>query len=163
MFFRKKAEKGESMKSNNAVVEAQDGLEAGLAAQEWGVKNGYRLFGFNYGLVGKTPETAIPFIDGVYVDGNYKRMVIIRFDLKVKQGKVSITRLKGKNGKKTGLSYPIRFARTNFDNHRIVPVRPLYDVLVLRGLILPFRSVMKQKEWAALPFEDGEGIKPTEV
>jgi len=63
-----------------------------------------------------------------------------------------------------GLSYPIRFARTkDFDNHLIVPVYPLYDVLVLRGLILPFQSVMKQKEWAALPFEDGGGIKPTEV
>jgi hypothetical protein len=39
----------------------------------------------------------------------------------------------------------------------------LYNVLVFRGLILPFQSVLKQKEWAALPFEDDKGIKATGV
>ena len=147
--------------SKKNVIKARDGMEAGLDAQEWGIKNGYRLFGYDYGLIGKTPEAMEPFITGVYVDGNSKRMILIHFDLKVKQGKVYITRYKGKN---SGFSYPIRFARTkNFNNRRIIPVSPLYDVLVLSGVILPFQSVMKNKEWAALPFEDGEGIKPTKV
>ena len=111
-----------------------------------GHKNGYRLFGFDYGFVGKTPETMIPF------------------DLKIKGEKVSIARRKGENGKDVGCSFPIRFARTkNFNNRRLIPVYPLYDVLVFRGLILPFQSVLKQKEWAALPFEDGEEIKPIEA
>jgi hypothetical protein len=37
----------------------------------------------------------------------------------------------------------------------------LYEVLLNRKIILPFQSTLKNKEWAALPFEDGGGIKPT--
>jgi hypothetical protein len=48
----------------------------------------------------------------------------------------------------------------NFITKNILPVDPLYEVLVSRGIILPFQSVMKQKDWQALPFEDGSGIKP---
>ncbi|MDR0498018.1 MAG: hypothetical protein LBH42_10410 [Treponema sp.] len=134
------------------------GSEIELAVQEWGIKNDYRLFGFYFGLMsrnGKEPMT--PFAKGYYADAGYKHMIIIYFDLKEKSGRITITR-------KKGFTYPIRFVRTkNFKSDRILPVYPLYDVLIIRGHILPFESVLKKKDWRVLPFEDGSGIKPESI
>ena len=50
-----------------------------------------------------------------------------------------------------------------FDNKMICPVNPLYNVLIGSKIIFPFQSVLKNKEWAALPFENDQGIKQTEI
>jgi hypothetical protein len=51
----------------------------------------------------------------------------------------------------------------NFITEKITPVDPLYEVLWSRKIIFPFQSTMKDKDWAALPFEDAKGIKPTAI
>ena len=140
---------------------AFDGAEICLVLQEWGIKNEYRLFGFDYGLAGKTPETEEPFARGVYADAGNKHLILINFKLGEKGGRAVIARAKGK---RTGFMYPIRFARTRrFENRRLEPVNPLYSVLVRQGVILPFESALKKKDWRALPFEDGAGIGPAGI
>ena len=140
-------------------------FETELAVQEWGIKNGLRLFGTLIGEMdfhgcGGPAETVALRVKAVFTDTAFKTMELHVFDIKENAGKISIR----KTPKLLGFKYPIKFTRTReFANDYIDPVSPLYWVLVDRGIILPFRSMMKQKEWAALPFEDGAGIKQEKV
>jgi len=135
--------------------------ETELAVQEWGLKNNLRLFGITvaeYGGPGKVSKPVKnhelnlkPMAKAYFTDTGFKNMVIMFFDIKETGGKVTVSPEKGKKGVK----WPIKVARTKgFENDHIDPVGPLYCVLVGWGIILPFRSTLKQKEWAALPFED---------
>jgi hypothetical protein len=152
------------MKGNDAMKAVEGSTrtyyETGLAVQEWGIKNGMRLFGItiaDYGEPVKKSELK-PRAKAYFADTGFKSMMIISFDIKEIRGKVTVTRSKWK-----GVKWPIKFTRTKWESHKADPVGPLYWVLVDRKIILPFRSTMKVKEWAALPFEDDKGIKPTEV
>jgi hypothetical protein len=139
-------------------------FEAELAVQEWGVRNGMRLFGImiaDYEEPEKVNSEMKPKAKAFFTDAGFKNMMIIYFDIKETGGKVSIT--KSKNTGK-GTKWAIKFARTkNFGTDRIDPVCPLYWVLVDRKIILPFKSTMTQKDWLALPFEEHKGLKPTNV
>jgi hypothetical protein len=120
-----------------------------------------RLFGITvaeYGEPGKSYETMKPRAKAYFTDTGFKSMMIIFFDIKETGGKVTVSRSKFK-----GTKWPIKFARTKYESHRIDPAGPLYWVLINRGIILPFRSTLKVKEWVALPFEDMSGIKSTEI
>ena len=154
------------MKGNGAMKAAEGSTktysETELTVQEWGIKEGLRLFGITIADY-KEPENGKlkPMAKAYFTDTGFKTMTLIYFDVKEKGGKVTVSRSKamGKNTK-----WPIKFARTkNFESDFIDPICPLYYVLVDRKIILPFKGVIKQKEWAALPFEDGEGIKPTRI
>jgi hypothetical protein len=153
------------MKSNSAM-KAQEGdckavFEIELAVQEWGIKNNLRLFGvfianMDFHGYGGPAENVALRAKGFFIDPDYKTMELHIFDIKEKSGIVTIAKTKRLNG----FRWPIKITRTKeFENDHIDPVGPLYWVLVDRKIILPFKSTMKQKEWAALPFEDMSGIK----
>jgi len=135
------------------------------ALQEWGISNNLRLFGYFTGVMdfhgnSGPAEKAALRAKGFFIDPSYKTMELHFFDIKEKPGNVTVTKTRGLKG----FRYPIKFARTrNFDNKMICPVAPLYNVLVGKKIILPFQSVLKNKEWAALPFENDQGIKKTEI
>ena len=157
---------------NNAITEQEEKdcktfFEVELAVQEWGNKNDLRLFGIVVAEWAQGKEELKPGAKAYFIDPGYKTMTILHFDIKEKDGKVTVTRPKSK-ALCMGFKYPIKFARTRefgstASGKRIDPVGPLYWVLVDRGIILPFRSTLKAKEWAALPFEDGKGIKQTQI
>ena len=153
--------KSEYMKAADGDCKAY--YETVLAVQEWGVKNEMRLFGITiaeYGEPGKTSELK-PRAKAYFADTGVKNMMIIFFDIKETGGKVTVSKSKAM-GK--GTKWPIKIARTkNFQSDSIDTVAPLYWVLLDRGIILPFKSTLKTKEWAALPFEDMSGIKSTEI
>jgi hypothetical protein len=136
-----------------------------LAAQEWGIKNGLRLFGIMIGNMdfhgyGCPAENVALRAKGDFTDPAFKTIELHIFDIKEKSGVVSIIKTK----RLPGFRWPIKFARTKeFESRGITPIPPLYQVLVGRGIILPFQSQLKNKEWAALPFEDDKSIKKTEV
>jgi hypothetical protein len=145
--------------------------ESGIAyaVQEWGIKNNLRLFGYFAGIMdfhgggGPAEKTALR-AKGFFIDPAFKFMELHIFDIKEKANNVTVTKTKHSKGFLKGYRYPIKFAKTrNFDNKIIIPVTPLYDVLIGNNIILPFQSVLKNKEWAALPFEDGGSIKQTEI
>ena len=135
--------------------------EAILAVQEWGYKNDLRLFGITLSPMNEDEAGYMQeYARAYFIDPKYKNMTFIRFDIKVASGNKALI---SKSKEPPGFKYPIRFARTrNFKNDYITPVSPLYWVLVDRGIILPFRSVMR-KGWRALPFEDMGDMKPTEI
>jgi len=134
--------------------------ETEFAVQEWGEKNNLRLFGITiaeYGEPGEKSEMK-PRAKAYFTDTGFKSMIIIFFDIKKTGGKVTVTRSKWK-----GVKWPIKFARTKWESHNVDPVGPLYWVLVDRKIIFPFRSTMKVKDWVALPFENMNGIRSTEI
>jgi hypothetical protein len=137
-------------------------FETVLAVQEWGTKNNLRLFGIDVAEVIDPVANGNlelrPMARGFFTDTNFKSMIIMTFGIKETGGKVTVSKSKCK-----AIKWPIKFARTKWESHRIDPVGPLYRVLVDRGIILPFRSTLKVKEWVALPFEDMSGIKSTEI
>jgi len=100
-----------------------------------------------------------------FTEPNFKSMIILFFDIKdirEKDGKVTVTRSK-LGVYKDGYKWPIKFARTKWESDHVEAVGPLYWVLVDREIILPFKSMLKKKEWLALPFEDMSGIKRTVI
>jgi hypothetical protein len=156
------------MKDNTKTGEEINALfpEVSFAVQEWGVKNNLRLFGImtgnmDFGFTG--PESIVAFrAKGYFVDPAFKAMELHVFDIKEKSGIVTVVKMKGKEGTLKGLRNPIKYTRTkDFQTDYIAPIDPLYWVLVDRKIILPFKSQLKAKEWAALPFEDDNGIKQT--
>ena len=155
---------------NDAMTEQEKkeckvSLEIELAVQEWGIKNGLRLFGITvaeWGGHGKRVNVMRPMARAYFIDPGYKTLTMFYLDRKETGGKVTVSMSKSPDFKK-GYKYPIKILRTkNFDTGDITPVIPLYWVLVNRGIILPFRSVMK-RGWGALPFEDMGDMKPTEI
>lgn len=140
-----------------------------LAVQEWGIKNDIRLFGVMIGNMdfhghGVPAENVSFRVKGYFVGQDFKTMEYHVFDIKEKSGIVTIAKMKGGKGILKGFRWPIKYARTKeFNTEFLVSICPLYWVLVERGIILPFKSEMKKKEWEALPFEDDSGIKRTEV
>jgi hypothetical protein len=137
-------------------------FETVLAVQEWGTKNNLRLFGIEVAEVNDPVANGNlelrPQAKAIFTDTGFKSMIIRAFDTKETGGKVAVSKSKRK-----AIKWPIKFARTKWESQRIDPVSPLYRVLVDRGIILPFRSTLKVKEWVALPFEDMSGIKSTEI
>ena len=138
-------------------------FEMGYFAQEWGNKNNLRLFGIIIGVMdfhgrGGPAEKNVLRVKGIFIDPAFKSMELHVFDIKENSGDVTKTK------KLKGFKWPIKFARTKeFDNLCIIPVYPLYQVLVDRGIILPFQNCIKKKEWAALPFEDKGNMKCTKI
>ena len=163
-----KVKQDEKVYKNDDVNKAQDGFckllsEIRLAVQEWGIKNEMRLFGIDIYEVedpidcNKTVDIAKAY----FTDTGFKSMVIIFFDPKEKGGKVTVSRSKVI---KNCFKWPIKFARTKeFVSDHIDPIGPLYWVLVDREIILPFKSMLKDKEWLALPFEDANGLKSAAI
>jgi hypothetical protein len=137
-------------------------FETVSAVQEWGIKNNLRLFGINAGNVidpaanGDLEQR--PNATANFADTGFKSMIIIDFNIKETGGKVTVSRTKRK-----AIKWPIKFARTDLESQFINPVDPLYSLLVNRGIILPFKSTMKKKDWRSLPLEDMSGIKSTEM
>jgi len=137
----------------NELVEEDLHYETEWALQEWGIKNNLRLFGVEVSFSIDDKPQAKAF----FTDTGFKSVMILYFEIKKIRGKVTVSRSKDK-----GTKWPIKFARTrNFQNESIDPINPLYWVLVGRGIILPFKSSLKQKDWDALPFVDMTGIKST--
>jgi hypothetical protein len=165
-----KAKGQEENYKNDDVNKAQDGFckllsEIRLAVQEWGLKNNLRLFGIDIFDV-ESPMDCNERIDmakAYFTDTVFKSMIILFFDTNEKNGKVTVTR--SKIGLyKNGYKWPIKFARTKeFESDHIDPIGPLYWVLVDREIILPFKSMLKKREWLTLPFEDMPGIKSTDI
>jgi len=131
--------------------------------QEWGIKNELRLFGISIADYveplgdGKFTEPK-PEAKTLFTDLSFENMLIFYFDIKETSGKlvVSISKVVCK--------WPIKFARTKiFENKHFIPVGPIYNVLVEKGIILPFKGTIKRKDWKALPFEDMGDIKSTEI
>ena len=154
---------GKIMKSND-IIKIYGG-EAMLAVQEWGVKNELKLFGVTVAEWSELPEKDVMRLmaKAYFIDPVYKNMMILHFDIKEKGRKVTVYRAKSRHFGK-GIKWPIKFTRTKeFENRDITPIYPLYQVLVDRKIILPFKSQMKIKEYAALPFEDKGDMKPTEI
>jgi len=157
----------ESIYKNEDVNKAQDGFcktlsEIRLAVQEWGLKNNLRLFGIDIMEV-EDPTDCNKTVDiakAYFTDTGFKNMLVIFLDPKEKNGKVTVTksRVIGK-----GFKWPIKFARTKWESDDVEPIAPLYWVLVDREIILPFKSMLKKKEWLTLPFEKMNGIKPKEI
>ena len=140
------------------------------AAQEWGIENNLRLFGVTVGDmdfhgVGGPAERVAFRAKAYFTDPAFKVVELHIFDVKKKNGIVTVSKMKAKQNKALfGFRWPIGFARTrDFQNDVIIPTDPLYDVLVSRGLILPFRSRLKYKEWQALPFEDRGDMKSERI
>jgi hypothetical protein len=133
-----------------------------LGVQEWGIKNVMRLFGITINEYGEPDKNSRykPRAKAFFTDTHFKNMTIIFFELKQsKSFKVSVLE-SNVMGKRT--QWPIKFARIkNFANDHIDPVYPLCGFLVEQGIILPFKSQLKKKEWDALPFEDAKGLKQT--
>jgi hypothetical protein len=155
------------MKEKKSYYEEYDNDEAELAAQEWGIKEGLRLFGVSEFYYSQKDGTEIPVLRGYYIDPGYKTLLMIYFTVKETKGKITlakgVTRYEGK-GKDIGFKYPIKIMRTkNFITKGIIPIWPLFAVLLRKKIILPFQSTMKQKDWQALPFEDDKGLKSTAI
>ena len=155
--------------NSNDVFKIHGG-EATLAAQEWGIKEGLRLFGYIWRYtVSKAGTEDTPLVKGYFVDTSYKNVVLAYFVVKENKGKVTLARansmqIQHVKGNATGFKWPIKITRTKeFITKDITPIYPLYQVLVDRKIILPFQSQMKNKEWAALPFEDKGDMKSTEI
>jgi hypothetical protein len=152
------------MKENKMFFE-EFGHEIELAAQEWGIKEGLRLFGFTgfYSISKTAAET--PTLRGYFIDPGYKVLTMLYFIPKVTKGKVTLAKAGHLDKEKpAGYKWPIKIMRTkNYITEKIEPVFPLYEVLLSRKIILPFQSTMKDKEWTRLPFEDAKGIKPTAI
>jgi len=154
------------MKENKMWFEEYD-HEAEVVTQEWGIKEGLRLFAVSEFYYLQKDGTEIPVLRGYYIDPGYKTLWIVYFTVKKAKGKITlakgIVRYEGK-GKDIGFKYPIKIMRTkNFITKDIIPIGPLCAVLLKKKIILPFQSMMKQKDWQALPFEDADGLKPTEI
>ncbi|MDR0476045.1 MAG: hypothetical protein LBH43_20560 [Treponema sp.] len=157
--------------SINFFAVEEYGHEIELAAQEWGIKEGLRLFGFTSFEAVPKPGVETLMMIGYFIDTAFKNMTKLYFTVKEKKGKIAVVRAKAKElnahfdkGWATDFKWPIKILRTDsFITKDILPVRPLYQVLLSRGIILPFQSTMKSKDWLALPFEDGSGIEPTEI
>jgi hypothetical protein len=162
----------EKIYKNDDVMKAQDGFckllsEIRLAVQEWGLKNNLRLFGIDI-FDDESPEDCNELIyvaKAYFTEPNFKSMIILFFDVKdirEKDGKVTVARSK-LGPFKDGYKWPIKFARTKWGSDHVDPIGPLYWVLIDREIILPFKSMLKKKEWDALPFEDMSGIKRTVI
>ena len=103
------------MKSNDAVKAVEGSTktyyETELAVQEWGIKEGLRLFGI------KIADFIDPVINGdkksrpqakaYFADASFKNMITMGFDIKSTGGKVTVLRSKRK-----AIKWPIKFART---------------------------------------------------
>ena len=127
--------------------------------QEWGIKNNFRLFGIMLAVMdspakGKMHGNALPRAKALFADTNFKNEYLLFFRVKEKNGKVSIEQ------DRVGFKYPIKFSKTeDCITEFFMPVFPVYGLLVDKGIILPFQSMMKKKDWQALPFIEGK-FKP---
>jgi hypothetical protein len=85
-------------------------------------------------------------------------MHLLYFTVKEKSGKVSITQYK------VGFKYPIKFCKTKeFISEFAAPVSPLYDLLIDKGFIFPFKGTVKNKDWQALPFIEKGNMKAVDL
>jgi hypothetical protein len=147
------------------------GQEIELAIQEWGIKEGLRLFAYDWPQTKLKTELLGP--RGYFIDTGYKTLSMIYLISKETKDKISLAKATANQlsrlddiEKPTSLKWPIKIMRTkNFITKAITPftVNPLYEVLVSRGISLPFKGTLKQKDWQALPFEDDKGLKPVAI
>jgi hypothetical protein len=94
------------MKENKMFFE-EFGHEIELAAQEWGIKEGLRLFGFT-GFYSRSKTAAeTPTLRGYFIDPNYKVLTVLYFNLKETRGKITLAK-----GKPAGYKWPIKIMRT---------------------------------------------------
>ena len=138
--------------------------EIAYFVQEWGIKNGLRLFGYDLHArmdrpaKGKAHGEVVPTARAYFTDTNFKTMHLLYFTVREKSGKVSVTQ------DKVGFKYPIKFCKTRyFIPKYAAPVYPVYGLLIDKGIILPFKCTIKNKEWQALPFIDMGNIKPVNL
>ena len=157
------------LKSNRTFFE-EYGHEVVLAAQEWGIERASRLFGYKTSFAIPKAEIEIPILCGYFISPDYKDLIMVYFTIKETKGKITIAKAKNNqlnphgDDKVVAFLWSIKILRTgNFITKDILPVSPIYDVLVSRKIILPFKSMMKKKDWLALPFEDSEGLKSTAI
>ena len=100
----------------------------------------------------------IPTAKVLFTDLDFKNINVLYFIITEKNGKVSVTQ------EKTGFQWPIKIARTgNFITKHYVPVSPVYDLLIDKGIIFPFEGTIKNKDWQALPFVNMGNIKPVNL
>jgi hypothetical protein len=127
--------------------------------QEWGLKNNLRLIGYclcplvNPPVNGKYGKP-VPTAKVLFTDLDFKTVRLLYFIVTEKNGKVSVAQ------DKTGFQYPIKVLKTgNFITKHYVPISPVYNLLIEKGIIFPFEGTIKNKKWQAMPFEDGSDIK----
>jgi hypothetical protein len=132
--------------------------EIDFAVQEWGIKNELRLFGIEVNeYYDPQKKVCVPHAKGVFAGNSLKDLFLMHFDIKKTKEKITILR-------KDGFKYPIRILRSRrFITKNLAPVLPFYNVLIGRGIILPFRSQVKGKKRDALPFEDIGEIKAVKI
>jgi hypothetical protein len=124
-------------------------FEIEFALQDWGIKNELLLFGTKiYEYYDPQKKVLVPHAQGIFTDNGSKELFILGFNVKRTGKKIIITR-------KEGFKYPLKILRSrNLITRDIMPVEPFYNVLIGRGLILPFQSHVKGKKRDVLPFED---------
>ena len=128
--------------------------------QEWGIKNNQRLIGYDLHAAmdrpakGKLHGKAVPTARAYFTDTAFKSLRLLYFTVNEKGGNVSVTQ------DKIGFKYPIKIMKTSgFGTRRIMPVNPIYNLLIDKKIILPFQSTMKKKDWQALPFIENSNMK----
>ena len=126
--------------------------EVELALFEWGLKKELRLFATVTGIMSfsfpdEEAEEQLR-VKGYFTDTSFKTLVMYVFDIDEKTKTIELAKEDG------NLRWPIGYARTKeFQDDNLYPVGPLYNVLVDRGIILPFSITFDdEKEWELLPF-----------
>jgi hypothetical protein len=132
--------------------------EIDFALQNWGNKNELLLFGTEINeYYDHQKKVLVPHAEGFFTDNGYKELFILHFHVKKIGEKINITR-------EQGFKYPLKILRSrNLITRNIAPVLPFYNVLIGRGIILPFQSHVKGKKRDALPFEDMERIEAIKI
>ena len=132
--------------------------------QEWGIKNNQRLIGYDLHTAmdrparGKLHGKAVPTARAYFTDTAFKSLYLLYFTVNEKSGKVSVTQ------DKIGFKYPIKIMKTSeFGTRVIMPVNPIYNLLIDKKIILPFEGTIKGKDWKALPFIDMGNVKPVSL
>lgn len=132
--------------------------EIAYSLQEWGLKNKLRLFGYDITAMYTPVKGEKATAQGFFTDANFKSMYILFFLVKQKSGKGSVAK------EKDGFKYPIKFCKTSeFISERIIPVNPIYGLLIDKGVIFPFKGTIKNKEWQALPFIEKGKMKSVDL
>jgi len=129
-----------------------------FAVQDWGIKKELRLFGIAINeYYDHTKKVLVPHVNGFFTDNGFKNLFLLHFNVKKSGEKITITRT-------DGYKYPIRVLRSNrLIIRNIAPVLPFYNVLIGRGIIMPFQSQVKGKRRDALPFEDMADLKAVKI
>ena len=132
--------------------------EIDFALQDWGIKNELQLFGTEINeYYDHQKKVLVPYAKGFFTDNGSKELFIFHFHVKKTGIKISITR-------KKGFKYPLKILKSgNLITKNIAPVLPFYNVLIGRGIILPFQSHVKGKKRDALPFEDMGHIEAIKI